>query len=272
MSDIMVLRARDLTFRYPHGERDAVGGVSLDVAAGEMVALLGPNGSGKSTLLRLLLGALKPAEGDVSLMDRAIDDWRREDVARAVGVVTQSEELAFPVTVRELVAMGRYPHLGAWRREGTADRAAIGRALERCGVTALAGRSVLELSGGERQRARVARALAQEPRTLLLDEPSASLDIAHEMSLFELLAELRGDGVTIVLVTHNVNVAARYADRLVLLDRGRIAAAGAPAGVLTREIIEPVYHWPVVIRHEDDAPQVVPRRRGRQPGPEQSVS
>ena len=268
----MVLRARELTFRYPHGERDAVAGVSLDIAPGEMVALLGPNGSGKSTLLRLLLGALKPAQGDVALFDRAIDDWPREAVAREVGVVTQSEELSFPITVRELVAMGRYPHLGAWRREGTADRAAIARALERAELQELGTRSVLELSGGERQRARVARALAQEPRTLLLDEPSASLDIAHEMSLFELLAELRADGVTIVIVTHNLNVAARYADRLVLLDRGRIAAAGAPADVLTRQIIEPVYHWPVMIRHEDGAPQVVPGRRRRQTEPEQTAS
>lgn len=259
----MVLRARDLTFRYPHGERDAVSGIAIDVCAGEMLALLGPNGSGKSTLLRLLLGALKPAEGEIALFGRALADWRREDIAREVGVVTQSEDLSFPITVRELVGMGRYPHLGAWRREAAADRAAIGRALERCGLSGLTERSVLELSGGERQRARVARALAQEPRTLLLDEPTASLDIAHEMSLFELLAELRVDAVTIVIVTHNVNVAARYADRLVLLDRGRIAASGPPVHVLTRAIIEPVYHWPVAIRHEEDAPQVVPRRKGR---------
>ncbi|HEX2168198.1 MAG TPA: ABC transporter ATP-binding protein [Longimicrobiales bacterium] len=275
MSDAAVLRARGLTFRYPHGDRDAVAAVDLDVAPGEMLALLGPNGSGKSTLLRLLLGALGPDAGDVSLFGRALGEWRREDVAREVGVVTQAEEMAFPLTVRELVAMGRYPHLGAWRREGSADRAAIARALDRCGLTGLVNRSVLELSGGERQRARVARALAQEPRTLLLDEPTASLDIAHEMSLFELLAELRNDGVTIVIVTHNLNIAARYADRLVLLDHGRVAAAGVPDRVLTREIIEAVYHWPVTIGREDGAPQVVPQRRGPQadgqlPGPPDS--
>jgi iron complex transport system ATP-binding protein len=261
VSDVLVLRARGLTFRYPRGERNAVSGVDLNVAQGEMVALLGPNGSGKSTLLRLLLGALEPEAGDVALFGRAIPDWRREDIARAVGVVTQAEELAFPLAVRELVAMGRYPHLGAWRREGAADRAAIARALDRCGLTPLSERSVLELSGGERQRARVARALSQEPRTLLLDEPTASLDIAHEMSLFELLAELRRDGVTIVIVTHNINVAARYADRLVLLDCGRIAAAGSPEHVLTRDIIHAVYHWPVDIHYEDGAPQVTPQRR-----------
>jgi iron complex transport system ATP-binding protein len=261
VSDAVVLRARGLSFRYPHGERNAVGNVDLDVAAGEMVAVLGPNGSGKSTLLRLLLGALSPADGDVTLFGRTLTDWPRDEIARAVGVVTQAEELAFPLTVRELVAMGRYPHLGAWRREGAVDRAAIARALDRCGLADLSERSVLELSGGERQRARVARALAQEPRTLLLDEPTASLDIAHEMSLFELLAELRLDGVTIVIVTHNINVAARYADRLVLLDRGRIAAAGLPGHVLTHDIIQRVYRWPVDIRQDGDAPQVVPQRR-----------
>lgn len=269
MSDELVFRVRGLTFRYPHGDRDAVAGVDLDVAPGEMVALLGPNGSGKSTLLRLLLGALHPDAGDISLFGRAPGEWRREDIARAVGVVTQAEEMAFPLTVRELVAMGRYPHLGTWRREGAADRAAIGRALDRCGLTALVDRSVLELSGGERQRARVARALAQEPRTLLLDEPTASLDIAHEMSLFELLSELRSDGVTVVVVTHNLNIAARYADRLVLLDRGSIAAAGEPDGVLTRAIVEAVYHWPVAIRREDGAPQVVPLRS--RPGADATV-
>ena len=260
MSDATVFRMRSVSFRYPHGERQAVAGVDLDVTQGEMVALLGPNGSGKSTVLRLLLGALRADAGSVALFGRDVHAWQREDIARAVGVVTQAEEQAFPLTVRELVSMGRYPHLGAWRREGPADHAAIARALDRCGLTNLSHRSVLELSAGERQRARVARALAQEPRTMLLDEPSASLDIAHEMSLFELLAELRANGVTIAIVTHNINVAARYADRLVLLDRGTVAAAGSPPAVLTREIIEHVYQWPVAIRSEDGSPQVVPRR------------
>lgn len=261
MSDATVIRARGLTFRYARAARDAVADVDLHVSAGEMVALLGPNGSGKSTLLRLLLGALEPDAGDIELFGRPLHEWKREDIAREAGVVTQSEEMPFPLSVRELVAMGRYPHLGSWRRESAADRAAIMRALGRCELTDLLDRSMLELSGGERQRARVARALAQEPRTLLLDEPTASLDIAHEMSLFELLAELRADGVTIVIVTHNMNLAARYADRLVLLDRGRIAAAGAPADVITRDVVESVYHWPVAIRREDDTPQVVPQRR-----------
>jgi iron complex transport system ATP-binding protein len=256
-----VFDARGLGFRYHGATRDAVARVDLCVRTGEFVALLGPNGSGKSTLLRLLLGALTPAAGTVLFQGRAVRDWPRAALARRIGVVTQAEDIAFPLTVRELVAMGRYPHLGAWRREAAADRAAIQRALERCGLEQLAARSILELSGGERQRARLARALAQEPRTFVLDEPTASLDIAHEMQLFELLDALAADGATVLLVTHNINIAARYAARLVLLADGRVAAAGEPWEVLTREVLEPVYRWPVAITEADGAPQVVPARR-----------
>jgi iron complex transport system ATP-binding protein len=266
MTERAMYSARDVSFRYPGGDRDAVAGAHLDIARGEFVALLGPNGSGKSTLLRLLLGALVPRAGTIAYDGRAVRDWPRDRFAREVGVVTQSEELAFVLTVRELVAMGRYPHLGAWRNERDEGRAAIEHALARCAVSDLAERSVLELSGGERQRARLARALAQEPRTLVLDEPTASLDIAHEMTLFEMLAALAHDGVTIIVVTHNLNLAARYAQRLVLLDRGHIVAAGAPADVLTQPNIESVYHWPVTVapHHgsgpDHGTPQIVPLR------------
>jgi iron complex transport system ATP-binding protein len=259
--DDVVFDVRGVTFRYDVASDDVVQGVDLRVSAGEMVALIGPNGSGKSTLLRLLLGALQPRSGTVGFAGRPVRDWPRDEVARRIGVVAQAEEFAFPLTVRELVAMGRYPHLGTWRSERATDREAIDRALVRCGVHELAGRSVLELSGGERQRARLARALAQEPRTLVFDEPTASLDIAHEMSLFELASALRDDGVTIVVVTHNINVAARYADRLVLLNHGAVAAAGRAPDVLTKANVETVYGWPVRIRDEDGAPQVVPVRR-----------
>jgi iron complex transport system ATP-binding protein len=263
-----VFETRRLAFRYPDAPRDAVAGIDLRVEDGEFLALLGPNGSGKSTFLRLLLGALRATAGDVLFRGRPLVEWRRDEIARRIGVVAQGEELAFPITVRELVAMGRYPHLGAWRREGSADRAAILGAMDRCGVADLGGRSVTELSGGERQRARLARALAQEPRVLVLDEPAAALDIAHEMSLFELLANLMDDGVTVVVVTHNINIAARYARRLVLLDGGRVVVEGPPALVLERSTLEAVYHWPVRLRLEDGAPQVVPEKRaaGTQPG------
>jgi iron complex transport system ATP-binding protein len=255
---------RAVTFTYPDAARPAVDGVTLEVPPGACTAVLGPNGSGKSTLLRLLLGTLTPSSGEVRLDGRAVADWKREEVARAVGVVPQGEEAVFPITVRELVAMGRYPHLGPWRREGEADRRAVDEALRRCDVASFADRLVSTLSGGERQRARVARALAQEPSAMALDEPTAALDVSHEMAIFELLRDLGRAGTTVLLVTHNLNLAARYADRLVLLDRGRVAAEGAPHEVLTRETIERVYGWPVRIdRHpgpgpDAGAPQVTP--------------
>ncbi|MGH6692552.1 MAG: ABC transporter ATP-binding protein, partial [Gammaproteobacteria bacterium] len=233
---------------------------------------IGPNGSGKSTLLKLMLGVLRPAAGHVAFGGRTVLAWPRRELARRVGVVSQAEDLAFPITVLELIAMGRYPHLGPWRRAGRADRAAITRAMERCEVAHLADRFVATLSGGERQRARLARALAQEPTTLVLDEPTAALDIAHEMAIFELLVSLaEKDGATIVVVTHQLNLAARYAHRLLLLDRGRVAAEGPPAAVLTRAAIEQTYGWPVnVYPHagpgrDAGAPQIVPLADGAIP-------
>lgn len=255
---------RGVSFRYLESARPALDDVTLEVPAGACTAVLGPNGSGKSTLLRVLLGTLRPDAGEARLDGRPVAEWRREAIARQVGVVPQGEEAVFPMTVREMVAMGRYPHLGPWRREGDADRRAVERAMRRCDVLAFAARPISTLSGGERQRARVARALAQEPAALALDEPTAALDVAHEMAIFELLRDLGRAGTTVLLVTHNLNLAARYAERLVLLDRGRIAAQGAPGEVLARETVERVYGWPVRIdRHpgpgpDTGAPQVVP--------------
>jgi iron complex transport system ATP-binding protein len=266
MSDVAaVFEARALRFGYPGAPRPAVDDVSIAVPAGSLYAILGPNGSGKSTLLRLLLGALAPDKGEALFAGRPIAAWSRRELARRVGVVAQSEESVFPLTVRELVALGRYPHLGPWRREGDDDRRAIDDALERCDLGDLADRPVGTLSGGERQRARIARALAQRPEALVLDEPTAALDIMHEMAIFELLAALaERDGVTVVLVTHELNLAARYAHRLLLLDRGRIAAEGPPGRVLRKPILESVYGWPVAVTAhpgpgpDAGAPQVVP--------------
>lgn len=260
-----VFEVRDLGFAYPGAGRPALDRVSLQVGPGALYAIIGPNGSGKSTLLKILLGALEPGTGEVRYAGRRVSEWGRGSLARHIGVVPQGEELAFPLTVREIVAMGRYPHLGLLGREGPEDREAIGEALERCDVSELAERPLPTLSGGERQRALVARALAQQPKTLVLDEPTVSLDIKHEMMIFELLAELASrDGVTVVLVTHHLNLAARYAHRLLLLDRGAAAAEGPAASVLTRETIERVYGWPVTVgAHEGPgpdagAPQITP--------------
>jgi iron complex transport system ATP-binding protein len=164
--------------------------------------------------------------------------------------------------VREIVAMGRYARLGPWQRERDEDAAAIARAMDRCDVSGFADRWLTTLSGGERQRVRLARALAQEAPVLVLDEPTTFLDIRHEMTIFALLRELRSEGASIVIATHNLNLAARFADDVVLMNGGTIVARGVPAEVLTAARVAEVYEWPVtIVAHAGGAPQVVPADR-----------
>ena len=253
------------TVRYAARLAPSLDGAGFRVGAGECVALVGPNGAGKTTALRALLGLVPLAAGRAAILDRPVASWRRDELARTVGVVVQREEPAFPVTVADTVAMGRYAHVGRWRALGAADRDAIARALERTDVAALRERWVQTLSGGEWQRVRVARALAQEPRALVLDEPTASLDLRHEMELFELVATLtREEGLAALVVSHHLNVAARFAGRLVLLDRGRVAADDVPERVLDPERLAEVFGWPVAVqRLPDGAVQLYPVRRAR---------
>ena len=254
--------ARDLTVRYPGSDRAALSGVSMEVPDGSLYAVLGPNGSGKSTLMKALLGALAAIEGVALVDEKPAAAWSRRDLARAVGVVPQAETIAFPLTVREMVAMGRYPYLGPLGAEGEADRVAIRRALEACDVAELASRDVMTLSGGELQRVRIARALAQEPRALVLDEPTASLDIRHEMAILELLRTSADQGMTVLVVTHGLDLAARFADRMLLLAGGRVAAEGPPDEVMRSQVLEAVYRWPVRVTEDPatGAPRVTPLR------------
>ncbi len=250
---------QDLTIRYPGAPAPALDRVTLALEEGACTVVLGPNGSGKSTLLRALLGVQPPGSGDVRCFGTPVRAWRRDALARAVGVVPQGERETFAMTAREVVAMGRYPHLGPWRAEHAEDQAAIASAMARCDVADFGSRYMDTLSGGERQRVRVARALAQEPRALVLDEPTASLDLRHEMEVLTLLATLASSGVTIVLVTHNLSVAAQYANRVVLLDRGRLVADGPSDAVLTTERLSGVFGWPVeLVRGGAGTPYIVP--------------
>jgi iron complex transport system ATP-binding protein len=258
-----------VAFRYQGATRPTLDNITLDIGAGQMTAVLGPNGAGKSTLLSLLLGTISPDAGTVGFQNRALGEWSRRELAREIGVVPQGE--AEPLfSAREIVAMGRYPYLGPWQRERAEDATAIRRAMDRCDVAEFSDRWLSTLSGGERQRVRLARALAQEPSVLVLDEPTAFLDIRHEMTTFALLRDFRDAGTTVVLATHNLNLAARYADALVLMRDGRVVASGKPGEVLTAERVATVYDWPVaVVSHADGAPQIVPDDRpatgGRRP-------
>lgn len=258
----MRITTESVVVRYPGLNEPALDGVSLEVPSGSFYAILGPNGSGKSTLMKVILGASPPVIGTASLDGRPVEVWDRRERARAVGAVPQNEAIAFPLTTREMVAMGRYPHLTALSGESDADRSAIAAALAACDVGQLANRDVTTLSGGEFQRVRIARAFAQEPRALMLDEPTASLDVRHEMEILELLRSSADGGMTVVLITHGLDTAARFADRMLLLSRGRVAAEGTPAEVMREDVLEEVYGWPLSVHvdPESGAPRVTPRR------------
>lgn len=262
----MILEARDVTVRYAGARLPALDGASFGVEPGSLVAVAGPNGSGKTTLVRALLGVL-PLERGTALVDgRDVRQWRRGALARVVGVVTQQEESPFPLRVEDSVMLGRYAHLGGLAPVRAADRAAVRSALEQCDAWDLRDRGTDTLSGGEWQRVRVARALAQEPRALVLDEPTASLDVRHEMEIFELISSLVAGGLAGLVITHHLNLAARFADRILLLHRGRLVGDGPPAAVLERDLLAGVFDWPVAITTWcDGSPQVVPLRLGEGP-------
>ncbi len=260
----MKFSTEEIAVRYPGGRDAAVDGVTMEVPDGSLYAVLGPNGSGKSTLLKAMLGYLRPDRGRALIDGREIGAWSRRELARSVGVVPQAETIAFPLTVREMVGMGRYPYLGSLSGEGDIDRRAVERALAQCDVEGLALRDVTTLSSGELQRVRIARALAQEPRALVLDEPTASLDIRHEMAILELLRASADSGMTVLVVTHGLDLAARFADRLLLLAGGRVAAEGTPEEVLRADVLEAVYRWPVAVRPDPSTgtPRVTPLGSG----------
>ena len=257
-----ILEARGIAFRHPGAAGPLFTDLAFTVATRECVGIIGPNGSGKSTLLRLLGGLLEPDAGSVTLEGEPLARLTPRERARRTAVVLPEAPLLFNFSVLEVVLMGRAPHLGLWGLEGKADYAVAHRALEDVGLGSLGERPVHDLSSGERQRVMIARALAQEPRLLLLDEPTAFLDLKHGLAIHEILFDLRRErGLTVVVVSHDLNLAARHADRLVLLQHGRIVADGPPEAVLTPELLSPVYETAVTVLRDPDtgAPLVIPR-------------
>lgn len=244
----MICGLDHVTYRYRGRAVDALSDVSLAVSEGTHVALVGPNGAGKSTLLRLLTGVIHPKRGVASVLGRRAQDWRRRDMARQVAVVSQGGDAVVALTVRDLVSMGRYPYVGRWGPLRTEDHEAVQACLEVVDLAESAERDVRSLSGGELQRARLARALVQEPKLLLLDEPTAHLDLGHEARFMELVKQYTDkQSVTVVAVTHHLNVAARFADRMVLLAGGRVIMNGPPDEVLAPSLLEQAFDWPVAV-------------------------
>lgn len=243
-----MLEAQNITINY--GPRVAVAGVSLKLNAGEITAILGPNGAGKSTLLRAFNGALKPATGDILLDELPLASYARRALSRRIATVAQEADLRFPVTVLEFVLGGRYAwaSTGAWGWETERDIEIAAAVLRETELQELSGRLMNELSGGERQRAVLARALATEAAILLLDEPTANLDLGHQAAILALVRE-RCDqrGASAAVVTHDINLAAEFADRLLLMKGGLPVASGAPHEVLTRELLREVFDVKVLV-------------------------
>lgn len=254
-----MLEAQNITVTY--GPRAAVIDVSLRVEPGLIVAIIGPNGAGKSTLLRTLNGSIKPSRGVVTLDDRPLDSYARRGLARQVAVVAQDAELRFPITVMEFVLGGRYAWSSAWGWETERDVEVAQRILREAELSGFETRLMNELSGGERQRAVLARALATEAAVLLLDEPTANLDLAHQAAMLRLVRS-RCDQrqAAAVVVTHDVNLAAEFSDRVMLLKDGRVVAFGPPDEVLTRELLRRVFDLEVLVDAHPitGAPRITP--------------
>ncbi len=241
-----IVKIENIRFRY----RDTwtLKDISFETCRGEFMGIIGPNGSGKTTLIRVIDGILLPESGRVSISGVAIESIKRRDIARLVAVVPQDSAMIFSFRAMEMVMMGRSPHLGMLRFEGEGDIEIARQSMEMTDTLGLADRRMDSLSGGERQRVLIARALAQEPEVVLLDEPTAFLDIRHQVDFFNLMKKLnREKGLTVIAVTHDINLAAAYCDRLLLLKGGTLHSSGSPREVVTQSNIREVYETDVLV-------------------------
>jgi iron complex transport system ATP-binding protein len=233
------VEAKEISFRYPGFEAFELGPFSIAIGERELVGLLGSNGAGKSTLVQLMAGLLRPRQGGIFWEGQDLASFPVRDRARKIAYVPQDHHFPFPLKASQVVEMGRHPYLGPFRPIDGKDRSICERSLKFCDAWDLRDRWFQELSGGERQRVLLASALAQTPQVLLLDEPTLSLDLAHQVLLFEIVRKLhREEGLTVVVATHELNLAGRFLDRLVLMKRGKILADGKPRKVLTPVLIQ----------------------------------
>jgi len=266
---VIALRVEDLHFGYTP-EREVLRGVQLELATGTVCTILGPNGSGKTTLLRCLLGEHTPSRGSVAIMGEPLESMSERTRARQLAYVPQLPSSAFAFTVRELVGMGRYAHQGSLGLQSRQDRALVEQAMERTDTLRFAGRTIGELSGGEAQCVMIARALAQQPRVMLLDEPTSHLDLRNQLRVVQLIRQLaREDDMAALVVGHDLNLAARHSDRLVLFHSGRVAATGAPDEVLEAELLRETYGVEVELIPAPEGPPLVQARAPVDAGPDE---
>ena len=242
------LEFADVQLNY--GAHQVLNGISCSFVPGQVTGLVGPNGAGKTTLLRLGLGLLAPGAGEIRLLGRSLRQWAAQDRARALAYLPQSNEAHWPMLARRVVALGRLPHEASLTRLRVSDEEAISRALARCDAAGLAYRRMDGISAGERARVLLARALATEAPVLLADEPAAHLDPGHQLQLMRLLREEAGRGTAVCVTLHDLALAVRFCDRLLVMKAGRIVAAGAPAAALSDEVLAEVFGVGAVRLHD----------------------
>lgn len=250
----MILSAHDLCFTY--GQRLILENIGFELQRGEWLTIVGPNGAGKTTLIRCLLGLLRPTRGEVRLEGKPLSALSRWEIARRMALLPQNSEVPFGFTVRDIVAMGRTPHLGRFRPMAEQDQTIVEQALAATETANLADRPVTQLSGGESQRVFLARAFAQDTRILVLDEPTTNLDLFHERTLLDQVRQRKEQGVAVVAVLHDLNLAARYSDRILALSSGRMAALGTPEETLTAELIHTIFRVEPVILRDPNSQQL----------------
>jgi iron complex transport system ATP-binding protein len=251
------LKIKDVTFGY--ASSPILKNISMELGASEVLGVVGPNGSGKSTLIRCIDRILKPQKGSILLEEREIKDMGRMEIAKRLGYVPQSSPRIFPMTVFDTVLMGRRPHL-SWHSSGR-DREKVIEALQLLDIEALGLRDINELSGGEQQRVLIARALAQEADVLLLDEPTSNLDIRHQLEVMEIIKNLViKKGLSAIIAIHDLNLGSRYADRVVMMNEGRIFAAGDPISVFTPQNIAQAYGVESLVKNDNGELYIVPKR------------
>jgi len=258
MTPAPVVSLRNIHFRYNGSGEEILQNLSLDIPGGSVTSILGPNGSGKTTLLFVMLGMLTPQSGEVHFEGKPSTGFSRASLSRLIGLVPQGERISFNFTVFEYVLMGRAPHLGTLSTPTGLDEDIARQALEQAGLTGLKNRIITALSSGERQLVTIARALAQQPRVLLLDEPLTHLDLNNRSKVLALLRILNQNGTTLVLTTHDPNAAASIANHMVMMHSGKLIAAGHIQDVLSAENLSATYGLPIEIAHIDGRPIILP--------------
>ncbi len=247
----MNIRINNISFSY--NSTNALENITFNVKEGEIIGIIGPNGAGKSTLLKCINLSLKPKGGNILIDNRDLFELNRKEIAKNIGVVPQNSAINFPFTAFDIVLMGRTPYLGPIDRESLEDIKIAKKAMEITNTEHLAERPIDEISGGERQRVIIARALAQQPKILLLDEPTLHLDINHQLDILDMAKKLaRNNKMIVILVSHDINLSSRYSDKLVLLQSGKIYAIGKPEEVITKESMRNIYNIEVEMKYDSE--------------------